>query len=62
MRFWYLAHFQAQKAQVSLSATVQTRKSLRCLHTQSMGVDEVRSKFRPLASLDMSAWAYSGGL
>ena len=36
MLFWYVSHYRAANAQ----ASVQTRKSFRCSHTQSMDVDQ----------------------
>ena len=44
MRLWYLSHRRPAKAKASLrirAVSVQSRQSLRCLHTWSMEVDKV---------------------
>ena len=54
MKFQYFSH---QKA----ASSEQTCQSFCCSHTQSMDVDEgPDKKFRLLALLDISAWAFIG--
>ena len=43
---------------MQVCAYAQIRQSLRCLPTKSMDVYKAQTKFIPLVSLDMSAWAF----
>ena len=73
MRLWYLSHRRTAKAQArlrilavspepSLFASLQSRQSLRCSHTQSMEVDEGSDQNQtcsPSGLLRMRVWRLS---
>ena len=55
MQIRYLSHFERQRLRRACSYA-QTRQCIYCSHTKCMCICRLIPKFRPLSSLETSAW------